>query len=87
METPPTARSSSTASTWDTTAETLTSVFCKYDEIVDCKAVIDCVSGKSKGYAFILFKHRSSARKALKQPWKQISNRTTSWPHPSVADI
>ncbi|XP_061352296.1 UBP1-associated protein 2A-like [Gastrolobium bilobum] len=63
---------------WDTTAETLTSVFGKYGEIEDCKAVTDKVSGKSKGYAFILFKHRSGARKALKQPQKKIGNRTTS---------
>ena len=55
---------------WDTTAETLTSVFCEYGEIEDCKVVTDRVSGKSKGYAFILFKHRSDARKALKQPQK-----------------
>ncbi|KAH7541929.1 UBP1-associated protein 2A [Ziziphus jujuba] len=63
---------------WDTTAETLTSVFGRYGEIEDCKAVTDRVSGKSKGYAFILFKHRSGARKALKQPQKKIGNRTTS---------
>ncbi|KAG5517268.1 hypothetical protein RHGRI_037879 [Rhododendron griersonianum] len=63
---------------WDTTAETLTSVFGKYGEIEDCKAVVDKVSGKSKGYAFILFKHRSGARKALKQPQKNIGNRVTS---------
>jgi heterogeneous nuclear ribonucleoprotein A1/A3 len=63
---------------WDTTAETLTSVFGKYGEIEDCKAVTDRVSGKSKGYAFILFKHRSGSRKALRQPQKQIGNRTTS---------
>ncbi|XP_034687431.1 UBP1-associated protein 2A-like [Vitis riparia] len=63
---------------WDTTAETLTSVFGKYGEIEDCKAVSDKISGKSKGYAFILFKHRSGARKALKQPQKKIGNRMTS---------
>ncbi|XP_058743129.1 UBP1-associated protein 2B-like [Vicia villosa] len=63
---------------WDATAETLTSVFQKYGEIEDCKAVTDKVSGKSKGYAFILFKHRSGCRRALKQPQKQIGNRTTS---------
>ncbi|KAB1220254.1 UBP1-associated protein 2A [Morella rubra] len=63
---------------WDTTAETLTSVFGRYGAIEDCKAVTDRVSGKSKGYAFILFKHRSGAREALKQPQKQIGNRTTS---------
>ncbi|OMO91477.1 hypothetical protein COLO4_18349 [Corchorus olitorius] len=63
---------------WDTTAETLTAEFSKYGEIEECKAVTDRVSGKSKGYAFILFKHRSGARRALKQPQKKIGNRTTS---------
>ncbi|KAK7385875.1 hypothetical protein VNO78_31807 [Psophocarpus tetragonolobus] len=63
---------------WDATAETLTAVFGKYGEIEDCKAVTDKVSGKSKGYAFILFKHRDDARKALKHPQKKIGNRTTS---------
>ncbi|XP_057955761.1 UBP1-associated protein 2A-like [Malania oleifera] len=63
---------------WDTTNETLTSVFAKYGPIEDCKAVCDKVSGKSKGYAFILFKHRSGARKALKQPQKKIGSRMTS---------
>lgn len=63
---------------WDTTAETLISEFVKYGEIEDCKAVTDRVSGKSKGYAFILFKRRSGARKALKQPQKKIGNRITS---------
>lgn len=63
---------------WDTTAETLTSVFGKYGEIEDCKAVTDKASGKSKGYGFILFKHRSGARKALLEPQKKIGNRMTS---------
>ncbi|RAL45928.1 hypothetical protein DM860_006082 [Cuscuta australis] len=63
---------------WDTTTETLITVFGKYGEIEDCKAVTDKVSGKSKGYAFILFKHRSSARNALKEPQKKIGSRTTS---------
>ncbi|QCE03278.1 cold-inducible RNA-binding protein [Vigna unguiculata] len=55
---------------WDATTETLTSVFGKYGEIEDCKAVIDKVSGKSKGYTFILFKHKDDACKALKNPQK-----------------
>ncbi|CAH9115421.1 unnamed protein product [Cuscuta epithymum] len=63
---------------WDTTTETLITVYGKYGEIEDCKAVIDKVSGKSKGYAFILFKHRSGARKALKEPQKNIGGRITS---------
>ncbi|KAK6936916.1 RNA recognition motif domain [Dillenia turbinata] len=62
---------------WDTTSETLTQVFGKYGEIEDCRAVIDKISGKSKGYGFILFRHRAGARKALKQPQKKIGNRMT----------
>ena len=57
---------------WDATAETLTSMFGKYGEIEDCKVVADKVSGKSKGYAFILFKHRDDARKALKNSQKDL---------------
>ncbi|KAL2334887.1 hypothetical protein Fmac_016100 [Flemingia macrophylla] len=57
---------------WDATAETLTSIFRKYGEIEDCKAITDKVSGKSKGYAFILFKHRPSLLlegDSLNQSW------------------
>ncbi|KAL7600235.1 hypothetical protein Lser_V15G22953 [Lactuca serriola] len=63
---------------WDTNAEILTSEFGKYGEIEDCKAVVDKVTGKSKGYAFILFKHRAGAQKALREPQKKIGNRMTS---------
>ncbi|XP_050259265.1 UBP1-associated protein 2A-like [Quercus robur] len=72
---------------WDTTVETLTSIFGKYGKIEDCKVVTDRVSGKSKGYAFILFKHQSDAWKALKQPQKQIGNRTTPLPRPMATPI
>ncbi|XP_057484055.1 UBP1-associated protein 2A-like [Actinidia eriantha] len=63
---------------WDANAETLTSEFGKYGEIEDCKAVCDKVSGKSKGYGFILFKRRIGAKKALKEPQKKIGSRMTS---------
>ncbi|KAK1293809.1 Heterogeneous nuclear ribonucleoprotein 1 [Acorus calamus] len=63
---------------WDTTAETLTEAFRKYGEIEDCNAIRDKVTGKSKGYGFILFKRRVGARRALLQPQKMIGNRMTS---------
>ncbi|GAV88797.1 RRM_1 domain-containing protein [Cephalotus follicularis] len=63
---------------WDTNADTLTDVFKEYGEIEDCKAVCDKISGKSKGYAFILFRTRGGARKALKEPQKKIGNRMTA---------
>ncbi|XP_076954629.1 UBP1-associated protein 2B-like [Bidens hawaiensis] len=63
---------------WDTTSETLLTEFGKYGQIEDCKHVVDKVSGKSKGYAFLLFNHRVDAQKALKDPQKKIGNRLTS---------
>ncbi|KAL6519043.1 hypothetical protein OROHE_017467 [Orobanche hederae] len=63
---------------WEANSETITSAFGKYGEIEDCKVVKDKISGKSKGYAFILFKHRDGARRALKQPQKMIEGRLTS---------
>lgn len=63
---------------WEANSETITSVFGKYGEIEDCKVVRDKNSGKSKGYGFILFKHRDGARRALKEPQKMIEGRMTS---------
>ncbi|EPS65588.1 hypothetical protein M569_09190 [Genlisea aurea] len=63
---------------WDANAESITSVFSKYGEIEDCKVVKDKNSGKSKGYGFILYKHRLGARRALKEPQKLIEGRMTS---------
>ncbi|KAL3625704.1 hypothetical protein CASFOL_030233 [Castilleja foliolosa] len=63
---------------WEANSETITSEFSKYGEIADCKVVMDKVSGKSKGYGFILFKHRNGARRALKQPQKTIEGRLAS---------
>ncbi|XP_051134252.1 UBP1-associated protein 2A-like [Andrographis paniculata] len=63
---------------WDASTETITPIFGKYGEIEDCKVVRDKNSGKSKGYGFILYKHRDGARKALKQPQKIIDGRMTS---------
>ncbi|CAN4106823.1 unnamed protein product [Withania somnifera] len=59
----------------ETTRETLVSVFVQYGEIEECNVVMDHVTGKAKGYAFIMFKTRKSAEKALKQPQKTINNR------------
>lgn len=72
---------------WDTTAETLTSVFKQFGEIEDCKAVCDKISGKSKGYGFILFKSRRGARNALKQPQKKIGNRMTACQLASIGPV
>ncbi|KAL9331283.1 hypothetical protein ACSQ67_000893 [Phaseolus vulgaris] len=72
---------------WDTTAGTLISAFRQYGEIEDCKAVTDKVSGKSKGYGFILFKTRRGARNALKEPQKKIGNRMTACQLASIGPV
>lgn len=72
---------------WDTNADTLLDAFKPYGEIEDCKAVCDKVSGKSKGYGFILFKKRSGARKALKEPQKKIGNRMTACQLASIGPV
>ncbi|KAI9121089.1 hypothetical protein K1719_008122 [Acacia pycnantha] len=72
---------------WDTNADTLINVFKQYGEIEDCKAVSDKVSGKSKGYGFILFKSRRGARNALKQPQKKIGNRMTACQLASIGPV
>ncbi|XP_021901351.1 UBP1-associated protein 2A [Carica papaya] len=72
---------------WDTKAETLVDAFKQYGEIEDSKAVTDKISGKSKGYGFILFKTRTGARRALKQPQKKIGNRMTACQLASVGPV
>ncbi|PKU66937.1 Heterogeneous nuclear ribonucleoprotein 1 [Dendrobium catenatum] len=63
---------------WNATAETLVDAFRQFGEIEDCKAIVDKITGRSKGYGFILFKHRSGARRALKEPQKKIGNKMTA---------
>lgn len=63
---------------WETTTDTLRSFYSQYGEIEDCHVVVDKASGKSKGYGFLLFKHRRSAQKALKEPQKKIDSRMTA---------
>lgn len=63
---------------WDTTRETLVSAFEPFGEIEDSNLVMDKVTGKTKGYGFVLFKTRRGALKALKEPKKSIGNRSAS---------
>ncbi|KAF8404531.1 hypothetical protein HHK36_009417 [Tetracentron sinense] len=63
---------------WETTSEKLRDFFSQYGELEDCNVVVDKVTGKSKGYGFLLFKHRRCAQKALKEPQKKIESRMTA---------
>ncbi|VVB08451.1 unnamed protein product [Arabis nemorensis] len=63
---------------WETTRETLVGLFESYGEIEECTVVIDKVTGKAKGFGFVMFKTRKGAREALKEPKKRILNRTAT---------
>ncbi|KAI3848611.1 hypothetical protein MKX03_010321 [Papaver bracteatum] len=60
---------------WETTSDQLKEIFSTYGDIIQCRVVGDRITGKSKGYGFILYKQRKSVSKALKEPLKKIGNR------------
>ncbi|MQM00749.1 hypothetical protein Taro_033494 [Colocasia esculenta] len=60
---------------WDATEESLRQVFSFFGAIDACNVVVDKATGRGKGYGFVLFRTRSGAVQALKQPHKQIGNR------------
>ncbi|CAM8895658.1 unnamed protein product [Rhodiola kirilowii] len=63
---------------WEATSEHVSSAFRQFGKIEECRVVTDKLTGKSKGYGFVLFKTRSGAVKALKQPQKMIAGRMTA---------
>ncbi|MCL7051274.1 hypothetical protein MKW94_022046, partial [Papaver nudicaule] len=63
----------------ETTSDQLKEVFSDYGAIGQYSIVVDRNTGKSKGYGFILYKHRKSVSKALKEPVKMIGDRMVSF--------
>ncbi|KAJ1691289.1 hypothetical protein LUZ63_015444 [Rhynchospora breviuscula] len=72
---------------WDTTTEVLTAAFSGFGEIEDLKVVMDKNTGKCKGYGFVLFRRRSGAKNALKEPQKKIGNRMAACQLASLGPI
>ncbi|KZV42130.1 hypothetical protein F511_29809 [Dorcoceras hygrometricum] len=62
---------------WETTTERLRSLFSSYGELDEAVVILDKVTGKSKGYGFVTFKHIDGALMALKEPSKKIDGRMT----------
>ncbi|KAL1563763.1 UBP1-associated protein 2C isoform X1 [Salvia divinorum] len=62
---------------WETTTEKLRALFSSYGELDEAVVILDKVTGKSKGYGFITFKHVDGAIMALKDPSKKIDGRMT----------
>ncbi|KAL2502079.1 UBP1-associated protein 2B [Forsythia ovata] len=63
---------------WDATSDQLLMSFKPFGEVEECKLITDKNTGRAKGYAFVLFKTRAAAKKALKVPQKKIGNRVVS---------
>lgn len=62
---------------WETTTEKLRALFSSYGELDEAVVILDKVTGKSKGYGFVTFKHVDGAIMALKEPSKKIDGRMT----------
>ncbi|XP_009795994.1 UBP1-associated protein 2A [Nicotiana tabacum] len=70
----------------ETTRQTLISVFEQFGEVEECNVVMDHNTGKAKGYAFVVFKSRKSADKALKKPQMTINGRVATCKLAAVKD-
>ncbi|KAI3939599.1 hypothetical protein MKX01_038554 [Papaver californicum] len=62
---------------WETTTEGLRTLFSSYGDLDEAVVILDKVTGKSKGYGFVTFKHIDGAMLALKEPSKKIDGRMT----------
>ncbi|XP_073043212.1 UBP1-associated protein 2B-like [Primulina eburnea] len=63
---------------YDATSEQLVQAFKPFGEIEESRLIVDKNTGRAKGYAFVLFKTRVAAKKALKVPQKKIGSRNVS---------
>ncbi len=57
---------------YKTTEETLQTVFSRYGSIKSLRLVRDVITGQSKGYAFVEYKHRSDTKKAYHDAFKIV---------------
>ncbi|GLJ51673.1 hypothetical protein SUGI_1098040 [Cryptomeria japonica] len=58
-----------------TTSQNLKFIFSVYGEVEECKVVIERDNGRSKGYAFVTYKHMEGFKRALKNPCLIIDSR------------
>ncbi|XP_054908469.1 heterogeneous nuclear ribonucleoprotein D0-like isoform X1 [Poeciliopsis prolifica] len=60
---------------WDTTKKDLKDYFTKFGEVVDCTLKLDPMTGRSRGFGFVLFKNPESVEKVASQKEHKLNGK------------